>query len=92
MNDAAYQSILMQNHRLRVQLMLERKGISTLNMGLKALQYINDGFKVGMLPDQLAEGLETLMPMWVKDDAKLEIENAKAKLSRALQSSQRKIH
>ena len=67
MNDAAYQSMLMQNHRLRIQLHLERKGISTLNMPLKALQYINDGFKVGRLPGDIAFGLEVLLPIWAKE-------------------------
>lgn len=67
-DQAAYKSMLMQNHRLRVQLHLERKGLSTLNMPRKAIQYICDGFIAGMLPDQVAEHLEVLLPIWEKDD------------------------
>ena len=64
---AAYQSLLMQNHRLRVQLYLERKGISTINPPTQALQYIADAFKAGLTPDIAVEWLEAMFPVWNKE-------------------------
>ena len=66
-SDAAYQSLLMQNHRLRVQLYLERKGISTINPPHAMLVYIADSFRLGFLPDAIAEHCETMLPIWEKD-------------------------
>ena len=85
-DNAAYKSMLMQNHRLRVQLYLERKGISTINPPHKALAYIADAFKLGFLPDKVAEHLEVWLPIWEKENVRATAKDC------ALQSHQRKMH
>ena len=84
-SDAAYQSLLQQNHRLRVQLYLERKGISTVNPPHAMLVYIADSFRLGFLPDVIATHCETMLPIWEKEN-----ENAPRKAPRlsVVQSNQ----
>ena len=53
-----------QAYRMRVCLIMERAGKPTANLSIRALKYIADSFKVGMLPIDCAKYLGAFEEVW----------------------------
>lgn len=62
--EAALDNAKRQMYRMRVCLVMERAGKPTANLSIRALQYIADSFRVGMLPIDCAKYLQSFEEVW----------------------------